>query len=201
MQLQVNARKQALKEGEVHTPTFSAPVFSTHDSVPRLTGAMGPPSPTAPGRAEGNLNLNWDISFIRKEEDAQKLDDSDIVTTLWPRAPSIDEHARLAKLVVKLCSKRNKELRRKISKDIKQSTPSTVEPVSAKRPVEDRLQRQLDRYQRTLASKNSVETDEVDMEMIRSAKSVFSYAHLRDRVRVDTCSVSESGDDPVDFEG
>ncbi|ESU35462.1 Hypothetical protein DHA2_151538 [Giardia duodenalis] len=201
MQLQIAARKQALKENEVHTPTFSAPTFSVHDSVPRLTGVIGPPSPTVPSSVEGNLSRKWDISFTRKEEDAQKLDEHDIAAVLRPRAPSIDEHARLAKLVVKLCSKRNRDLRRKISKNIEQSPPSTIESASAKRSVEERLQRQLDRYQRVLLSKRNTGVDELDTELIRNARNVFSYVHLRDRVRADTHrDLSESGDDLWDCE-
>ncbi|EFO61974.1 Hypothetical protein GLP15_515 [Giardia lamblia P15] len=201
MQLQIAARKQALKENEVHTPTFSAPTFSTHDSVPRLTGVISPPSPTIPSNVEGSLSRKWDVSFTRKEEDAQKLDENDIATILRPRAPSVDEHARLARLVVKLCSKRNRNLRRKISKNTEQSPPSTIESASAKRSVEERLQRQLDRYQRVLISKKSTEADELDTELIRNARNVFSYVHLRDRVRADTHGdLSESGDDLWNFE-
>lgn len=201
MKLQVNARKQALKEGEVRTPTFSAPPLSTDDSVPRLTGVISPPSPTIPGHPEDNLSYKWGVSFTRKEEDVQKLDEDDIAAFIQPRAPSIDEHTRLASLVVKLCSNRNKELRKRISRGAEQPPPSAIEPIPMKRPVEERLQRQLDRYQRTLASKNNTETDEFDTELILNARNVFSYAHLRDRIKIDAYGCfSESGEDPMNSE-
>lgn len=201
MNLQVNARKQALKENEVHTPTFSAPVLSTHDSVPRLTGVISPPSPTILDHTESNLSHKWGISFTRKDEDIQKLDETDITSIIRPRAPSIDEHTRLASLVIKLCSNRNKELRRKINKGVDQSSSFSAKFNTMKRPIEERLQHQLDRYQRTLTSKKNTETDEFDTELIRNAKHVFSYTHLRDRMKVDACGCfSESGEDSLNSE-
>lgn len=201
MQLQIAARKQALKENEVHTPTFSAPTFSVHDSVPRLTGVIGPPSPTVPSSVEGKLSRKWDISFTRKEEDAQKLDEHDIAAVLRPRAPLSTNMPASPNLSLSYARKETETCEGRLARIL-----------NSPRPLQSSLPQQSDRS-KSVSSVNLTDTsgsyylkrnagaDELDTELIRNARNVFSYVHLRDRVRADTHrDLSESGDDLWDCE-